>query len=481
MSTQRKTGVLWQPSEGCRAWSSTFKMNVTVVRVFEKAQTATLLVRRGKRPLRGRGRREGEMLTFRGELLSTLSEPRVLVGDRYVERHTPEAQAQLAKYPDADTHGVGSVPRFSGQVRAHVSREPIGGEYVVILSAYSGQYNRGESVRVPPSEVAHLTNAAERYDVIAAMAIARSRDIRGAEWIGGPGMGWDDWRGYFIERHPIPPQGRRWDVVLGGERYEVVEHPSSYGLRVERAGAGGTVWTGVLLGSGEFSARSSTLTGRKLTKLLGLVRDGDPLRRGQRSASGPPPTISDHDLRGLLVRAREQRDPPMALLCEDAIAGSPVARELCARELVRLRALMAQVTDAFEAGTLGVGSRRAMAVGATGEILSREEHLQDVVRRSLREEVGATEAVAELMARDFAAPVLLIAHEGLMPVEPRPRPGQGGFGLFGQRDGTWFAIAIRPDGWPVLAPGPEGSVETWPTKAAVQAAIDAAKRAERNR
>ena len=379
----RVASVLWQPAAGRGAWSSTFRRNVDVVSIDEEAQTATLLVRRGQRPLRGRGLREGEEITFRGELLGTLRPPRVLVGGdenqygRYVEQHTPEARAELAKY-----RGVGAVPRFSGQVRASVSKNPIDGEYVVILTVPGA----GESVRVPASEVAQLENAAERYDVLAAMAIARSNTMRGpAQWTRGPGVG-RDWTGYLIERRP-PSPGRRWAVVLEGRRYEVVEHPS-FGLRVEPPN-GVAVWTGRLLPSGEFEASSSKLRPGKRAALLKLVRDGDPLHRGQ--------------------------------------------------------------------------------------IQTREEHVRDLVGRVHQQETGTTEAVAELLTRDFAAPVLFVAHRGPTPVEPRPR--HGGYGLYGITSKTW--IAIQPDGWPVLAPGPEGSVETWPTKAAVQEAIDVAKRRER--
>jgi hypothetical protein len=185
------------------------------------------------------------------------------------------------------------------------------------------------------------------------------------------------------------PSGRRWTVVLGGQRYEVVEHPS-FGLRVEREN-GAAVWTGKLLPSGDFEVSSSTLRPGKRHTLLQLIRDGDPLHRGQ--------------------------------------------------------------------------------------LQTREEHLRDLGDRVDDKESGTTEAVAELLARDFAAQVIVVAHWGPTPVTPRPRPG--GYGLYGITSKTW--IAIRPDGWPVLAPGPEGSVATWPTKAAVQEAIDAAKRRERSR
>lgn len=275
----------------------------------------------------------------------------------------------------------GTVPRFSGQVRADVSRTPIAGEYVVTLSTPGA----GESVRVPASDVAHLENLAERYDALAAMALARSRDMRAAaEWAGGPSTR-RAWTGFVIERSPAP--GRRWSVVLGGQRFNVVEH-TSFGLRVEREN-GAAVWMGRLLPSGEFEASRSTLRPWKRDRLLQLVRDGDPLHRGQ--------------------------------------------------------------------------------------LQTREEHLRDLVGRVNQQETGTTEAIAELMARDVAAQVIFVAHWGPTPVEPRRRPG--GYGLYGITSKTW--IAIRPDGWPVLAPGPLGSVETWPTKAAVQEAIDAAKRRER--
>jgi hypothetical protein len=285
-------------------------------------------------------------------------------------------QAMLAE-------GIGTVPRFSGQVQAHVSRTPIAGEYVVMLSTPGA----GENVYVPASEVAHLGNPAERYDALAAMALARSRDMRAAAaWAGGPSTR-TTWTGYVIERKPAP--GRRWAVVLRGQRYEVVEHPS-FGLRVEREN-GAAVWTGKLLSTGDFEASSSTLRPSHRAALLKLVRDGDPLHRGQ--------------------------------------------------------------------------------------LQTRDEHVRDLARRVDQQETGTTEAVAELMARDFAAQVLFVAHRGPTPVEPRRRGD--GYGLYGITSKTW--IAIRPDGWPVLAPGPEGSVETWPTKTAVQEAIDAATRAERTR
>jgi hypothetical protein len=190
----RVAAVLWQPSEGRIAWSKVHRKNVSVMRIDEQAGTATLLVR-GRR---GREREE------RGAPLSALSFPRVLVGGddthpgRYVEEHTPEGRAELAKYANNVTR-----PRFSGQVEAHVSRTPIRGAFVVTLSMPGA----GESVHVPASEVAHLENPGERYDALAAMAIARSRDMRAdAAWAGGPRT--RAWTGYVIERSR--PPSRRW-------------------------------------------------------------------------------------------------------------------------------------------------------------------------------------------------------------------------------------------------------------------------------
>jgi hypothetical protein len=111
------------------------------------------------------------------------------------------------------------------------------------------------------------------------------------------------------------------------------------------------------------------------------------------------------------------------------------------------------------------------------ELETRAEHVRDVARRVGRGVTGSTEGIAEIIARDAAAPVIFVAHRGPTAVEPRLR--LGGAGLWAKTAEVW--IAIRPDGWPVLAPGPKGSVDTWPTKAGVQGAIDAVKDAERSR
>jgi hypothetical protein len=97
----RVAGVLWEPTEGRYAWSKRLRKNVHVLRIARKAETATIHVRRGSK---------GKLVTFRREPLSTLSEPRVLVGGddahagRYVEHHTLAGRVELARYAgDVDT------------------------------------------------------------------------------------------------------------------------------------------------------------------------------------------------------------------------------------------------------------------------------------------------------------------------------------------------------------------------------------------
>jgi hypothetical protein len=307
----------------------------------------------------------------------------------------PEAEFFLAASPPeqaALARQGGSIARFSGDIFISVSAVPVSGEYLVSLYLPGA----GENVLVPAADVAHVSDPSERYDVVAAMALARSATMRSAAaWAEGPSTR-RSWRGYIVERSPS--QGRRWAVVLDGDRYDAIEHPS-LGLRIEREDRT-AVWTGRLLPSGEFRASSSTLRAGKRDRLLELVRAGDPLGRG----------------------ARRRAEPHLR--------GEPHAT-----------------------------------------------FIEDLLGRIRRQETSVSEATAELTARAFGMPVLFVVHQGPVPVKLRRR--RGGHGLYGVTSKAW--IAIRQDGWPVLAPGPEGSVETWPTKAAAEEALASAQRAERVR
>jgi hypothetical protein len=234
-----------------------------------------------ERPLHGvapgRGGREREE---RGAPLSTLKAPRVLVGGddthpgRYVDPHTPEGQAEQEKY-----RGPGAR-RFSGEVVVCISNEPIAGQYIVTLSTPFA----GESVRVPASEVALVEKAAERYDQLAAMALARSEHMRGhAAWCGGPSTR-RTWTDYVIGRSP---RRRRQPgaEALGQARSEAMSEapPFTFAI-IAHTPRSRRVWSGIASREAAEERRAKEMRRYKvceivpeaLADILGRMHDDDP-------------------------------------------------------------------------------------------------------------------------------------------------------------------------------------------------------------
>jgi hypothetical protein len=393
--------------------------------------------------------------------------------------------------------------RFSGSVEMNVSADPSREHYAVTLSTPVAV----ESALIHASEVAPIENAAERYDRLAAMALAGSQNMRvHAAWAGGPSAPrtWDD---YVIERLPSPrrgrgPQRQPLDASMGG----LLEERGLVAGRGDREGPGnltdGWRWSrkagilqvkGLPCASGTFEGWASYRDGTP------IAWEADVLPAALAYAHAEAPHIPAD---GLSHAHRDVGVVRVVLKHAEGVwrAHLPVSEQQrigIATPTKRFFGVSAEAAARKVEGWLltekGIACRLVLegdlprdsptiGMGRTlrdppVEVETREEHLLDLVARVQRRETGSTEAIMEMMARDYATPVIFLAYLGPTPVEPKAR--EGGYGLWAITVEEW--VAIRPDGWPVLAPGPDGSVDTWVTKAAVQAAIDAVNDAERTR